>query len=240
VLAIGRYHTILLDADDTLFDFHRAEFHALQAVLENHQLSYTQEDISFYRQVNEALWRQLEQGILSRKQLQDTRFSPLLARLGSKLNPAAFNQEYLDALGEAAFLTPKALSVCRTLSGLTTLAIVTNGITKVQRKRLALSPLAPYITHCFVSEEIGVAKPSKEFFHFVFQKLKIQDLQGVMIVGDSLTSDIQGGINAGIATCWYCPTGGASPLPCDYQISSLRQLLSIVNPQDQPERKPNQ
>lgn len=230
MLSIGLYHTILLDADDTLFDFKQAESHSLRNVLEKHLLSYTQSDLTFYQQSNDTLWKMLEQGLISRTQLQTTRFAPLLTRLGSDLNAAALNQEYLDTLSEAAFLIPEALSVCRSLSKEATLVIVTNGISRVQHKRLALSPLAPYISHCFVSEEIGYSKPRIEFFTAVFHKLGIQNTQGVLIVGDSLTSDIQGGINAGIATCWYCPSDRTATIPCDYQIASLNQLLSIVNP----------
>lgn len=225
---MSRFSTILFDADDTLFDFKQAESYALRAVLDAHGLFYLQEDLTFYQQSNEALWKRLEQGLISRKELQDTRFAPLLSRLRADLNPLVFNQEYLNFLGNACFLMPDALSVCRALSRKAKLAIVTNGVTRVQRNRLRLSPIAPYISRCFVSEEIGYQKPRREFFTVVFQAMRIEDRSSVLIVGDSPTSDIQGGINAGISTCWYAPSRGQPPIPCDFQITSLTQLINLI------------
>lgn len=222
------YHTILLDADNTLFDFDKAESTALRQSLDSFGLSYTKSDLLFYRERNNLLWKQLELGKLSFQQLQDIRFSPLLHRLSSAISPCLLNQRYLEYLGETHFLMPDALAVCRSLSQTATLAVVTNGISRVQRNRLRLSPLSPYISFCFVSEEIGFSKPHREFFSFVFQKMRIQTLANVLMVGDSLSSDMQGGIGAGIDCCWYCPGGGTTSLPCQYQISSLKELIPIV------------
>lgn len=222
------YHTVLLDADNTLFDFDRAEYVALRQTLNSFGLSYTENDLLFYQEQNSLLWKQLEQGTISFQQLQDIRFAPLLHRLCSSMDSSLVNQRYLECLGGTYFLMPDALAVCQSLSQVATLAIVTNGISRVQRNRLRLSPLFPYISFCFVSEEIGYSKPQREFFSFVFQEMGIQTSSNVLMVGDSLTSDMQGGILAGIDCCWYCPGGGTTSLPCRYQISSLKELIPIV------------
>ena len=223
------YHTVLLDADNTLFDFDKAEDFSLRRALDFFRLSYREEDLSFYKEQNSFLWKQLEKGLISFKELQVTRFHPLLQRLQVSVDPSLFNQRYLDYLGNSHFLMPDALTVCRSLSQITTLVIVTNGISRVQRNRLRLSSLSPYISSCFVSEEIGYSKPQKEFFSIVFQTLGIEQLSDVLMVGDSLSSDIQGGSSAGIDCCWYCPQGGISPIPCRYQITSLKELIPIVS-----------
>lgn len=223
-----QYHTLLMDADDTLFDFEKAEMHALQTTLHQFHLPYHDEIRIFYREQNEALWRRLEAGEITKEELQQTRFLPLLQRFHSDLDAKKVNQHYLEALADSAFLLPDALAVCQQLSQRYRLVLATNGFSFVQRRRLERSPLKPYFSEVFVSEEIGFQKPQKEYYEYILRHLAISDRKGILIVGDSLTSDMQGGIRMGIDTCWFNRKKMQTELPCTYEIHELTELLSLL------------
>ncbi len=224
-----RYSVYLLDADETLFDFRRAEREALRKVFAAHGFPFGEAVLEQYREINEALWRVLERGETTKDQLQVERFVCLFRQLGQAADPERVGrEEYPDALAEGNFLLPDALDTCRELSRTATLYLTTNGITRVQKRRLRESELAPYITGIFVSEEAGAAKPQKAYFDYVFSKIGLKDRSQALIVGDSLTSDIAGGVNAGIDSCWLNP----EEKPCSsnvaptWEIRSLRELFS--------------
>lgn len=225
-----KYHIILFDADMTLFDFEKAEALALQRTLQAHGYPSDFDTCQAYRQINESLWRAFERQEVTKEELLAQRFTRFFKAVGIDGDGAAFNQEYLYALGDGAFLLPGALELCQNLYGRCRMYIVTNGVTQTQRRRLAASPLKGYMDGIFVSEETGFQKPRKEFFDYVFGSIALADLKRVIIVGDSLTSDIQGGINAGIDSCWYNPKGlpNYGGIPCTYEIARLCQLEEII------------
>lgn len=222
-----RYDILLFDADGTLLNFDRSEDEALKRTLQQYGLAYTPSISRRYHEINDSLWKQLEQGQITRDHLQATRFSTFLQELNSGESPAAFNLCYRQYLSESAHLIPGAFSLCERLHSYYTLAIVTNGVAEVQRSRLARSGLGRLFEKVYISEEIGWQKPDKRFFDFVFSDMAISDKSRVLLIGDSLTSDIQGGINAGIDTCWYCPAD-RQPGPATYHVSDYRELLKLL------------
>lgn len=228
-----RFQWIFLDADQTLFDFHKAEKTALSCLLEEYGLPGGKETQALYHEINGCLWKQFELGEVTRTQLQRLRFERLLAALGMFDGPAPeeMNSRYLDFLSQGAYLLPGAELLCKALfeAGYR-LAIITNGISRSQHARFAASPLQPYFEKLFVSEDLGCQKPQKEYFDKVCAEIGLADRSQALIVGDSLSSDIQGGHNSGIPTCWFCQEPQSVPeQPCpDYIITHLTQLPCLL------------
>ncbi|WP_339317387.1 YjjG family noncanonical pyrimidine nucleotidase [Paenibacillus sp. FSL R10-2734] len=225
-----KYAVILFDADDTLFDYGMAESHALTNAFLHFGMPTGAEDYALsYQEINDALWRDLEQGKISSAALRVERFNRLFAANALELDPEAFSEAYLRFLGEGTFLIQGAIELCGELAGCR-LAIITNGIKEVQTSRIQGSPLCDTFEQIIISEEAGCQKPEIGIFDYAFAKLGITDKEKVLIVGDSLTSDIQGGINYGIDTCWFNPLGkeNISGVQPKYEIRSLSELLDIV------------
>lgn len=226
-----KYETVFFDADNTLFDFDRSQKVAFHNAFTIYGLNWSEEILAQYEEINLGYWVLMEQGGITKKELVKKRFSDLFAMLGLSVDPAAFNQVYLNELGKSALLIPEAEMVCRKLSRDHRLVIATNGVSHVQRNRLALSPISPYIFEMIVSEEAGAEKPDEKFFTFAFQKCGIKAGKDILMVGDSLFADIQGGNLAGIRTCWYNPACVPASLGIhpDYTIRSLAEVLAIVD-----------
>ena len=230
-----RYDFILLDADRTLFDFDRAQAEALRFAVSDtlsaQGVPYTEETLLQYRAISEKLWSLYEKGGITQKELQTKRFDELYSLLHASGDAEASNRRYLDVLGEGAYLLDGAGELCEKLSRSCRLCIVTNGISRAQHRRLEKSEINPFISDIFVSEDLGCQKPQKEFFDIVFQSLKGFAKDRAIILGDSLASDIQGGINAGIDTCWFNPNGQAALSDCfTYEIRNLNDFYPIVFP----------
>ncbi|MGE5654291.1 MAG: YjjG family noncanonical pyrimidine nucleotidase [Bacillota bacterium] len=225
-----RYNLILLDADGTLFDFERAETIALQQVLAHHQLAYSDALRARYREINSSLWIEFERGLVDKARLQVARFENLLAEFKLDGDPAVLNTVYTDYLAEARHLIDGAVELCQELSENYTLAIASNGIARTQRRRIKGSAIEPYIKHIVVSEEAGYQKPHQGFFEYAMRICGETDKDKVMIVGDSLSADIKGGVDFGITTCWYNPAGAANTdgLRIDHTIRELRELTRLL------------
>lgn len=225
-----KYDVILFDADDTLFDYGMAESHALYHAFAHFGLPTGAEDYAAsYREINHSLWKDFEQGRITSAALRVERFNRLFAAHRLELKPEAFSEAYLRFLGEGTFLIQGAIELCAELAGCR-LAVITNGIKNVQQSRIKGSPLSEVFEAVIISEETGYQKPETGIFDYAFEKLKISDKSRVLIVGDSLTSDIQGGINYGIDTCWFNPLEkpGDPKVQPTYEIRSLDELLKIV------------
>lgn len=227
---MANYEYVLFDADNTLFDFDAAEHTALEATLAHYDLPGGDAVHKYYQAVNAALWAAHERGEVSRDALVVERFAALLGELGAQRDAAALNSYYLARLGEDAGLLPGAEALCQALAPCCTLAIVTNGVGRVQRGRLARSPLKDLFPYLFISEELGCQKPEKGFFDRVFHSMDIKDPSRVILVGDSLSADIQGAVNAGVSSIWYNPKnlplrGNAVPTYIAPQFSSIRSIL---------------
>lgn len=212
-----RYDIVLLDADMTLLDFERSEQEALRRILRKYGLLPTEEVEATYSKINRALWDAFARGEIDQDFLTAERFAALARVYNMSWDARQVNRDYMSALGEEGWLLDGALDFCQRLheAGLT-LAIATNGLPTAQRGRYVGTGLDQLIPHIFISMELGVAKPRPEFFHRIFEALSVTDLSRVVMVGDSLTSDIVGGNRAGIDTVWYNPkneplTGPAQP-----------------------------
>lgn len=225
-----RYDFVLLDADNTLFDFDRSEHEALRLALEAFSIPCPPETEALYVSINSSLWAMLDRGVATREWLVVERFARLTAALGVEADPAALNRTYLDRLGEQAFLLPGAEEVCRTLGEHCTLAILTNGVARAQRGRFDRSPLKELIPHLFISEEVGASKPSPAFFRPVLDALGVADPSRALMVGDNLTSDIGGAAAMGLDTAWYNPRRLPNPGPVapTWELTRLEELPPLV------------
>jgi 2-haloacid dehalogenase len=224
-----RYDYVLFDADNTLFDFDQAERLALRLVLEKWNYPTDLATQQLYLSINEVLWNRLNRGEISQKALVVERFSVFCRVMGRQDDPEALNRDYLTLLGEQSILLPGAESLCRALASHCTLAIITNGMSIAQRGRFNRSPLRDVIPWLFVSEELGVSKPDPAFFSAVFRQMDISDPRRVLVVGDNLSTDIQGGQGAGADTAWYNPGGlSAGAVHPTWVIDSLQALKPLV------------
>ena len=228
---MAKYYCILFDADNTLLNFDAAESKALAETLVNYGIEPDAETVQTYRTINEGLWRQLEKGQLRREKLMSERFTRFLKAIDAAGDGAEMNRYYLEQLSiHPDLASPEVLDVLRELSEVATLAVVTNGFQKVQSRRLAESGVENFLEDVFVSEKMDAEKPNRKIFDAALRALGVENREHVLMVGDSLTGDVQGGINAGLDTCWFNPHYQENPgkiLPT-YEISSLEELYPLV------------
>lgn len=228
---MARYNTILFDIDDTLMDFRLSE----RAALHNTFVDYGMPDgfsrfHGSYREISKVLWQDLEAGTMPLAKLGIERFKRLFHQHELDFSAEAFGSQYLDYLGQETHLFPEAEAMLEGLSDCR-LAVITNGFGSVQKARLKNSPMQHLFEHVIISEEAGYQKPHSGIFDYAFRKLGLTSKDSVLIVGDSLTSDIKGGMDYGIATCWFNPQGkhnGTAVQPT-HEIRCLSELPEIVN-----------
>jgi 2-haloacid dehalogenase len=225
-----RYHWLLFDADGTLFDYDAAEAQALRSAFSDVGLPYQDGALVAYRRFNGAVWSEFEQGSMSAATLRLRRFELLFAELGHDVDVPAFSPLYLGHLAEGVQLLDGAEAVVRALHGRAHMTIITNGLKDVQRPRFARSALDGLFDHVVISDEIGAAKPTAAFFEHTFDVIGRPPKERVLVVGDSLTSDIRGGNDFGVDTCWYNPAVvPADPrYPPTHEIRSLDELYALV------------
>ena len=225
------YRDILLDVDGTLLDFGAAEQVGIAAVLARYGFEADEERIRLYHRINGAAWAAFERGEVTKERLVEERFETFFQELGKNVNGREAEDLYRSYLDQSAVLIDGAEDICRYLKergyGL---YVVTNGTSTTQYKRLALSGLDAYMDGIFVSEDAGSQKPQKEYFDYCFARIPQADPSEVLLVGDSLTSDIKGGINAGVSTCWYNPAGlpEREDIRPDRQIRRLEELKELL------------
>ena len=225
------YRTLLLDADGTILDFDRSEAEAIRQTLTEYQLPVTEDWVASYHQINDALWKQLERGEISKQDLRHVRFSRLLEHYGVQRDACAMADTYVEELASRAYLLPGALEACRILAKSYRLYIITNGIAYVQTKRLASLPLEDCILKSYISEEVGYEKPDIRYFESVMRDIPDCDTSSSLVIGDSLSSDMAGGIGAGIDTCWINPKKAEIPahLPIKYSITTIAELPALLS-----------
>ena len=225
------YRDILLDVDGTLLDFGAAEQVGIAAVLARYGFEADEEWIRLYHRINGAAWAAFERGEVTKERLVEERFETFFQELGKNVNGREAEDLYRSYLDQSAVLIDGAEDICRYLKergyGL---YVVTNGTSTTQYKRLALSGLDAYMDGIFVSEDAGSQKPQKEYFDYCFARIPQAVPSRMLLVGDSLTSDIKGGINAGVSTCWYNPAGlpEREDIRPDRQIRRLEELKELL------------
>lgn len=225
-----RYDQILLDVDGTLLDFQMAEKAGIKVVLEAYGFEATDERLKKYHDINEALWTAFEQGRVTKERLVCERFELFFGGLGKRVDGWEAENLYRGQLDRSAVLVEGALEVCEYLNKRYDLYVVTNGTSTTQYKRLAASGLDCFMKDIFVSEDAGSQKPQKEYFDYCFARIPGARPERMLLVGDSLQSDIKGGNTAGTDTCWYHPAGQPADPKArpDYEIRSLWELKGFL------------
>lgn len=221
---------ILFDLDDTILDFHKSEAAALSQTLTALGAPATPENIALYSKINDSMWKKLERGELTRPQILIKRFEEFFRAIKLERDPLDARRLYEGALSRQCFFIDGAPQLLKRLYTEYDLYIISNGTAHVQDGRIAAAGIAKYFKDIFISDKIGVNKPSKEFFSFCAERIDGFDRKRTLIVGDSPSSDILGGINAGIATCRFNPLKKENPqgITPDYEISRLSELPEIL------------
>lgn len=222
--------TLLLDVDDTLLDFKMTQDNALKKAFEKHDIALTDQVYERYNEINHGLWKQYELGEIDRDTVLFTRFGRLFQELGIDMDGVEFEHDYQSFLSEGAFLIEGALPLVNYLHDHYDLYIVTNGVASTQRKRLQSSGLDRYMKDVFISESLGYQKPDIRFFQECFKEIPNFEADKAMIIGDTLSSDILGGNNAGITTCWYNPSHSKNHTNAvvDIEIHQLEDLYEFL------------
>ncbi len=224
------YQWLVFDADGTLFDFRSGEKVALMETTRSHDLSYSAEIHQTYAGISAGLWRKFENGEISSEELRIARFKDLFDELGIDLDPVQFNLSFMRALGQQTQLLPGAEDLVKRLSTKHRLLLATNGIAIVQRSRFSQSSIRGFFEDVVISDEIGVAKPQVAFMVEAFSRMGNPSKSEVLMIGDSLSSDIAGGAAFGIDTCWFNPNGlelNGFPEPT-FTIKDLAEIDGIV------------
>lgn len=219
---------ILFDLDDTLLDFHMAEKVALTKTLIHFDIEPKDEILERYSELNLSQWKLLEKGILTRDEVKVRRFQLLFNELGVNSVAIEATEYYENLLGVGHYFVDGAEELLRSLLEKYCLYIASNGNTKVQLSRMKSADIIKYFKDIFISQEIGFDKPSSEFYNSCFSKIKNFSKDETVIIGDSITSDIQGGKGVGIKTIWYNPGKKESDVVADYEINKLLELIPLL------------
>ncbi len=231
-----KYKYILFDADNTLLNFSAAEYNSFRTMCAGCGFEFTEDGYKTYSAINDSLWKRLEKGEINADFLKTERFRLYLTeKLGYPDNVETLaeaeemRQVYMDCLAHQSTPVDGAVDICRYLSGKYKLYIITNGVSQIQRSRFSGSEITPYIEDFFISEEIGFAKPSWEYFDYVLAHAGSGNREEYLVVGDSLTSDCDGAIAAGIDICRFNPENKPSMgRELTYNIEKLSELKAIL------------
>ena len=229
-----KYKYLLFDADNTLFDFGMAEYHAFRETCSHAGITWTEEAYRQYSAINDALWKKLERGETTQTELKIQRFREFLDWYGfhedTEEKALFMGNDYKENLGRQTFLMPHAEDVLAELAGKGYhISVVTNGISTIQRARMAASPIKQYVKALFISEELAAAKPDPVFFDKVFAEIGDAEKDKYLVIGDSLSSDIDGAAAYGLDSVWFSPPNsdakGRTPT---YTIHELTELLAVL------------
>lgn len=226
------YEALLLDVDGTLLDFEKTERYALAHTFQKFSINFSGTMEKRYREINHELWESYERGEIEKSLIFSSRFVNLFRELAVDADGIAFEKEYQSCLAHTWFYMEDCMDVLGRLKKKYRLYIVTNGVASTQRTKLALTGIDRIVDGVFISEEIGVQKPQKAFFDYCAAHIEGYDRDRVLIVGDSLTSDIRGGINAGIDTCYFRGKKSADitdGVSVTYEVDSLLQLAELLD-----------
>lgn len=221
-----KYNWVLFDADETLFHFDA--FKGLQLMFSRFNVEFTTEDFQQYQTVNKPLWVDYQDGKLTAKQLQNTRFETWSQKIN--VPTQKLNSDFLSAMADICTLLPGAQELVDSLIGKVNMGIITNGFTELQTIRLERVGFSEHFSPLVISEQVGVAKPDVGIFDHAFERMGRPDRSSILMVGDNPHSDIQGGLNAGIDTCWLNRHGENTPVGITphYEVRSLNELQQFL------------
>lgn len=224
------YKILLFDLDDTLLDFSANEIDSLNKLFQHYGYTFSDESFQVYNSVNKQLWADYENGIIALDDVLNSRFSETMLRLGEVVDGFEWETLYRQLLGNGCQLIDGALELCQSLSVSHRLFVVTNGVTQTQIKRLKQSGLYDFFEDIFDSQSVGFQKPSKEFFDCVISHIRGFNKKEALIIGDSLNTDIKGGLLSGIDTCWINIKSQkcSAEIQSTYTVTSLVELYDIV------------
>ncbi len=231
---MSNFTTILWDADNTLLDFNYSCVGALRQGFKAIGKELTEEMIARYFVINDGYWKRFERGEVTKEQVLYNRFVEFFNEYGllddESVSVEAFRKEFQKNLGSIYAYMDDSFSVCKTLQKKYKQYIVTNGVAATQRNKLKLSGFMDIMEDIFISEEVGAPKPQKEFFEYCFTKIEEKDKNNILLIGDSLTSDIKGANTAGIKCCWYHTEEKSLPegYRVDFEITKLHQIIDIL------------
>lgn len=224
-----KYKAVLLDADDTVFDFklsERTAFHDAAAAM---GIPPTQGLYESYHTINDGLWKALERGEVEKDRLRVLRFELLAEKYALTLDGARMNEVYGEMLSANHHLLPGAKEFLEELSTRCKVYLATNGVAQVQRCRVADAGITPYLDGMFISEELGANKPAKAYYDALLSAIAPLGAADCIAFGDSLSSDIAGAVGAGIDSCWFNPRGEAAGcVTPTYTVDTYAQFLSIL------------
>ncbi len=224
-----KYTTIYLDLDNTIFDFLKSENRAIKMVLKAHNLPSDEQTARIYSAINKTWWERFERGEIDKSEIFAGRFAELLDTIKKEGNPEIIAQDYFKELSCCHDLMDGALDLLQNLkkAGFI-LCATTNGVSLTQYKRISASGIDRYFDYIFVSEDAKHQKPEKEYFDYVLNNSSEKDRQKILIIGDSMSSDILGGINSGIDTCWFNPSKSSGRYFTKYEVSTLKEIEKIL------------
>ena len=223
-----KYTTLLFDADDTLLDFKRCEAAAFKKMMLHLGLPFEEGDEKLYSRVNQSFWERYELSEIPKSEISVGRYKEFFRIKGIDTDAAVAAKTYENFLSEQHFMLDGAYELLKELSKDYDIYIITNGTDYIQKKRLSKSGITPLIKGVFISEIVGAPKPEQQYFNYVLKNITEQDKARVLIVGDSMSSDILGGINAGIDTCWYNPYGKPTKYQPTYQTTALTDIFNVL------------
>lgn len=224
-----KYTSLFLDLDNTLLDFYKAEATAVKQVLEDFSLPNDEKTIRLYSDVNRSYWEQFERGEIPKNAIFQGRFKTLLSILGEERDSAAISDSYGKLLAQGYYKIEGADEILTYLKNKGyKLYATTNGFSFTQYNRIEKSGLAPFFDKVFISEEAGYQKPEKEYFDYCIENIEEKDRTKILIIGDSQSSDILGGKNAGIDTCWFNSDNLTAKYKSKYEITALSDLKNIL------------
>lgn len=225
------YELLLFDADDTLFDYSKGEAAAMEKTFNIFELSFDAEiHLPAYQIHNLKVWQLLEENKISPEELKIERFRNLFQEFDITTDPELFSKTYLEKLAESHHLFEGVEDVIKKIAPKFKLAVITNGLKEVQTKRIALSAISQHIEHVIISEDVGIAKPAPEIFEYAFNVTGHENKSKALMIGDNLKSDILGGLNFGIDTCWFNFRNieNKTGIKPKYEITSISQILEII------------
>lgn len=225
-----KYTTLLFDFDDTLFDYPASSKFALQKTFEQYDITFTDQYMKLFERLNKQLWEAYERGEYTKEQILLLRFTMMFNDIN--IDCVAFNKDYLDNMCKAVFPFEGTYELCEKLCKSYDMYIVTNSVEQVNLSRMKLSGMNKYFLKSFISDAIGAAKPSKQYFDYVLDNIRENDKSKILIIGDSLTSDILGGINSGIDTCWLNRRGNKmTDIKPTYVVHDYDELIKLLEQQ---------